>query len=347
MATALRRPVGHDERLSIVDHLDELRSRLIVSVVAIAIAFGVCLWQNSPLIEVVNDPLASETERNVEAGEGPLGQVAITQRALRAQVAANAELARTLAEPAAGLPSATRERLAEQARALERSVSALPLKVEGNKPVTLGVGEPFMTTLTISFMFALLFAMPFVLWQAYAFVLPAFSPQERRAATSMLAMVPVLFVAGVLFGYFAVLPAAVAFLQGFNSDEFNVLVQARDYLRFALMTLITLGLVFQTPVGILLLVRLGVVSVAQLRRNRRYAIVVCAIIAMLLPGTDPVTMLLCLAPLLVLYEGSILLASLFGGSPDRGVDADDPWALEDDFEDLDEAEPETSRDAAR
>jgi sec-independent protein translocase protein TatC len=140
-------------------------------------------------------------------------------------------------------------------------------------------------------------------------VLPAFSPRERKVALPMMLSIPFLFIAGVVFGYLVVLPAAVKFLQNFNSDQFNILVQARDYYRFVAVTLGILGLVFQIPVGVLALVRSGVVTVAQLRKNRRIAIVLAAVVAAIAPG-DVVTMLLEMTPIVVLYELSILLAAL-------------------------------------
>jgi sec-independent protein translocase protein TatC len=123
-------------------------------------------------------------------------------------------------------------------------------------------------------------------------------------------MVPFLFYAGIVFAYFLVLPAAVNFLQNFNDDNFDILLQARDYYKFAVMLLAAMGVLFQLPVVILGVTRMGILSVAQLRKGRRYAIVVIAVVAMLLPGTDPVTMLSLMLPMIVLYEGSILLASL-------------------------------------
>ena len=119
---------------------------------------------------------------------------------------------------------------------------------------------------------------------------------------------PFLFVAGVVFGYYVVLPPAIKFLQSFNTSSFDVLVQAKPYYTFVTLTLLSLGIVFQLPVAILGLTRTGLVTTAQLRRNRRYAIVVIAVIAMLLPGTDPVTTLIEMVPLVILYELSILLA---------------------------------------
>jgi sec-independent protein translocase protein TatC len=318
-ATALRAPVGHDDRLSLVDHLDELRSRLIICVAALVVAFGICLWQNGPLLSVVNHPLDVETHKAVEKGHGPLGEIAVTQKSLRQLAQADRALAAELVKPGSGLSPAARAAMRDRLAALDRTIAALPQQISGNKPVTLGVGEPFSTTLMVAGMFSLLLAMPLILYQLYAFVVPAFTAQERRVAVPLLSMVPVLFIAGVAFGYFLVLPAAVRFLQNFNSDEFNVLVQARDYYRFTALTLLATGIVFQIPVGILSLTRLGVITVSQLRRNRRYAIVIIAVIAMLLPGTDPVSMLIMMAPLVVLFELSILLASIFASKEREDV----------------------------
>ena len=143
--------------------------------------------------------------------------------------------------------------------------------------MTLGPGEPFSATFTVAFYFALLIAMPLILYQLYAFVLPAFSPAERRVALPLMSMIPVLFIIGVAFGYFVVLPAAVRFLQNFNSDQFNILLQARDYYKFAVLSLAASGLVFQLPVAILALTRLGIVTPQFLTRNWRYAIVLLTV----------------------------------------------------------------------
>ena len=123
--------------------------------------------------------------------------------------------------------------------------------------MTLGLTEPFTQTLTVAGYFAVLFALPIILFQAYAFLLPAFSPRDRRSALPLLAMVPVLFVMGVAFAYVLVLPAAVGFLQGFNQGQFDALVQARPYYGFTITTMAVMGLLFQIPVGVLALTRLG------------------------------------------------------------------------------------------
>ena len=123
-------------------------------------------------------------------------------------------------------------------------------------------------------------------------------------------MVPFLFISGVVFAYYAVLPNAIDFLQNFNDDNFDILIQARDYYKFSILLLMVMGLCFQVPIGMIAVTRVGIVTTPQLRKHRRYAILVIAVLAMLLPGQDPVTMLSMMIPLLVLYEGSILLCSV-------------------------------------
>jgi sec-independent protein translocase protein TatC len=309
MATTIR-AIGHEDRLSLVDHLDELRTRLIVSAIALAIAFGFCLWQNHELLHLINEPLNKQTQKQVEKGNGPLGQTALAQQGVLKVAHDTQAIVLALSAPSSGLPAATRAQLAREIPSLQAAVAKIPKVPEGNKPVTLGIGEPFTTTITVSLFFALIISLPIILFELYGFVLPAFSPRERRIALPLLAAIPFLFVIGVAFGYFVVLPAAVRFFQNFNSGEFNVLVQASQYYKFAATILLAMGLVFQVPVAILGATRVGIVTPKQLRHNRRYAILACAAVAAFLPG-DAVTLLLETVPLYILYEISILLASFF------------------------------------
>jgi sec-independent protein translocase protein TatC len=235
------RTARFDERLTLVEHLDELRTRIIACVAVLVVAVGLCFWQNHHLLHLINAPLPAD-----------------------------------------------------------------------KKPFTFGVTEPFLSTLKVSVYAGIILALPVILYQAYAFLLPALSPVERRVIVPFLVLVPLLFIAGVVFGYLVVLPAALKFLLHFNNDQFRIQVRASEYYGFVTMTLLAMGVVFQVPMGILALTRLGIVSIAQLRKNRRYAYFVLAVVAMLLPGTDPVTMLVELAPLIVLYELSIVLARIFG-----------------------------------
>jgi sec-independent protein translocase protein TatC len=309
MARAIR-TIGHEDRLSLVEHLDELRARLIVCAIALGLAFGLCFWQNHRLLSFINHPLERETAGAVAHGRGPLGQTTITQQALLRMSKLLEQQVAILSAPHSGLHNDARARIAALDAQYTLAVAKLPRTPGGDRPVTLGIGEPFTQTVTVAFYFAVLLALPVILYELYGFVLPAFSPTERAVATPLMAAIPTLFVAGLAFGYFVVLPAAVRFLQNFNSTSFNVLVQASTYYRFAALTLLAMGLVFQVPVGVLATVRAGVVTPRQLRRHRRYAIVLAAVIAALLPG-DAITMVLETLPLIVLYELSILVAAFF------------------------------------
>jgi sec-independent protein translocase protein TatC len=310
MATAIR-PIGHEERLSLVDHLDELRTRLMIGAAALAIAFGFCLWQNHALLHLINAPLDKQTEKQVAKGNGPLGQTALAQQGVLKVAHDTESIVAALSAPGSGLSSATRSQLSAVIPRLKADVAKIPRKPEGNKPVTLGIGEPFTTTLTVTLLFALIVSLPVILFELYGFVLPALNPNERRIAVPLLTAIPFLFAIGVVFGYFVVLPAAVRFFQNFNSGEFNVLVQANQYYKFAATVLLAMGLVFQVPVAILAATRIGIVTPQQLRKNRRYAIVACAAVAAFLPG-DAITLILETVPLYVLYEASILLAAIVG-----------------------------------
>ena len=306
MATRLR-PIGHDERLSLVDHLDELRKRLIFSVIVFTVFFGLCLWQNDAVLDVMERPSNQALERVSSDAGDPLEQTAVYQTQQRKAWLQLAALARrqALEENDPEL-----RRLLQTAAATMRDTAAATPSGVSRRPVTLGVGEPFAVTIKVSAYAALLLSLPILLWQLYAFLLPAFSPRERQVALPLMLAVPFLFLAGVVFAYLVVLPRAIDFLQNFNDDQFDILLQARDYYRFSILLLIVMGLLFQIPVAILGATRMGIVSVDQLRRNRRYALLVIAVLAMLLPGTDPITMIVSMLPLALLYEGSILFAAL-------------------------------------
>lgn len=239
---ARMRPVSHEDQLTLVEHLDELRTRIVVCIVVLGVALALCFWQNHLLLEIASGPLPSDHD----------------------------------------------------------------------KLLTFGVTEAFTTTFTVATYGALILSMPVLLYQLYAYVLPAFSDRERRTILPILICAPILFLAGVAFAYFVVMPPAVEFLLGFNDTQFNVQVRARDYYSFFSTTLLAGGIVFQLPLAILAVTRLGIVSVQQLSRNRRYAYLIIAVLAAALPGIDPVSMLIEMVPLLVLFELSILIARAFG-----------------------------------
>ena len=360
------RPIDHEDRLSIVDHLDELRNRLIVCVVAFFIAFAFCYWQNAAVLEILNEPLEQSQQGQ---GNDPLEQTAefdeALERLLRKLKPALEETGTALDELGDDMdvPRATRESLEEAAallgvtaRELSDTIAEVP-ENRGRRPVTLGVAEPFVATFTVAGYAALLLSLPLILWQAYAFLLPAFDRRERRVALPLMAMVPVLFLLGVVFAYFVALPRAVDFLQNFNDDEFDILIQAKDYYRFVILFLALMGLVFQIPVGVLAMTRTGLVTARGLWERQGYVILGIAVVAAVAtPTPDPVTMIITMLPLVVLYWLSIGLAWIFRprGSSERGrwdmnwdEDEDDADEGPDDDDPGGQLEADASGDSAR
>lgn len=226
MAKVLR-PIGHEDRLSIVDHLDELRSRLMVGGIAVVVAFGVCFWQNHALLKVLNRALPATPATSANHISGLAGDSVKEARDLSQASSYLRQLS------ASGTQSAhDRALFAGAANAIGAAAKSLPQSTAKRLPITIGVGEPFTTTLTVAAYFALLFALPVLIYEGYAFVIPALKPEERRAALPVMAVAPALFIAGVAFAYAIVLPPAVHFLQGYNSQSFDILVQAKTYYTF-------------------------------------------------------------------------------------------------------------------
>jgi sec-independent protein translocase protein TatC len=237
----LPRRLGHEETAGLVDHLGELRTRLVVILVALAAGFGVAYGFHHQLIDWLNQPL-------------PEGR---------------------------------------------------------RKPLTLGVAEPFVTSLKVSFCAGFALALPIVLWQVWAFLAPAFRKSTERVLVGFVAFASLLFAGGVAFGYEIALPAAVRFLTNYDSEIYNIQIRASSYYSFAVLVLLSVGIVFELPIFMLTLVRLGITSSARLRRNRRIGYVAMAALAVALPGVNPVTTAFEMAPLMALYEASIWLAVFF------------------------------------
>jgi sec-independent protein translocase protein TatC len=295
------RPIGHEDRLSVVDHLDELRSRMISAGIFVVIVFAVCFWQNQALLNIVNKPLAQVTAHSDGLSGVSRNQVSERHGWQLVEQGALA-LARS-----PQLSAGNRSAALEMYRGAAEAVKALPKRALHDKPVTLNVGEPFTTTVMVVLYFALMFSLPVLLYQIYAFVIPALSPNEQRVARPVMLIAPALFIGGVIFTYFLVLPPAVKFLQGYNSTQYNSLVQAQPYYKFELLTMVGIGLAFQVPLILLALQRAGIVTGSTLTGNWRYAIVIISVIVAILPGVDPVTMAFEMLPMVLLYLASIVL----------------------------------------
>jgi sec-independent protein translocase protein TatC len=298
------RPIGHEDRLSIIDHLDELRTRLFICGGVILVVFCLCFWQNAHLLTILNRALPDSAKTGL--GAQPHEDANLHHAMAKLQVDLQA-LSAGLAD-SKGVTHATVVAAQHAAQAAGEAKRALPKKAsQQEKPLTIGVGEAFTTTLTVVAYFTLLISLPVILYQLYAFIIPALSRDERRIALPAMLAAPILFIAGVVFTYFAVLPPAVHFLQGYNSTHFQNLVQASSYYKFELLIMLALGAAFQVPLVLLGLQKLGVITARTLTVNWRYAVVLIAVIGAALPAVDPVTTALECAPLLLLYLVSIVM----------------------------------------
>jgi len=173
---------------------------------------------------------------------------------------------------------------------------------------TFAIGEAFMTVLWISLYFGILLAFPVILWQAWAFFIPAFNHAHAAMIRLFTILAAFLMVAGVVFGYYLVLPAAAHFLTNYDSDQLDLIVQAKPFISFAVAVLFAMGLVFELPLFVVGLTRMGILTTEKLRKNRRIGYFIVACLAVALPGVDPVTTTLEAIPLMVLYELSIWLS---------------------------------------
>ncbi|GAB4242537.1 MAG: hypothetical protein Kow00129_01100 [Thermoleophilia bacterium] len=244
MATGSERMVGTEaERMTVVEHLTELRRRLILALLALGLGVVVAFIFQNPIFEILKAPL--DRAPGVEA-----------------------------------------------------------------RLITLSPAEPFMTVLKVSVVAGLLLALPVVLWQFWAFVMPALYESERKRVLPYAAFTTLLFLAGVAFGYFVVLPVGLAFLVGYGGDIFAQELRASEYINFVSMFLLAFGVVFEMPAMLLLLASAGLVNHVILKRVRKYALLGIAVIAMILTPADPFSMLLMMGPLYLLYELGIILTLL-------------------------------------
>jgi sec-independent protein translocase protein TatC len=235
----LPRRLSPGEEATLVEHLDELRTRLIISLSAVAVAFVVAYVFHERLIEWLREPLPDDKHL-----------------------------------------------------------------------VTLGVTEPFTTSVKVSFYAALALALPVLLWQLWSFLAPAMEESTQRIVAVFVAISTALFAAGLAFGYFVLMPKAIQFLTGYDSNLYEIQVRASYYFSFVAVMLFAVALFFELPIFILALVRLGVVNSSQLRRNRRYLVVAAVALAVALPTADPVSLVLETVPLLILLESSIWAAAI-------------------------------------
>jgi sec-independent protein translocase protein TatC len=264
----LPRRLGHDESVTLVEHLDEFRSRLIVCLLAVVGAFALTYAFRHTIIGWLNAPLPD-------------------------------------ANP----------------------------KLPGKQPfevTTFSPAEPYTTSFTVAFYAAIGLVIPVIVWQLWAFMAPAIEDKSQRVVMRLVAAATVLLALGMAFAYWVVLPNGIHFLLNFDSDLYNVQLRAKDYYSFAITMIVAVGVIFEMPIFILGLVRLGILSSSTLRKNRRIGFGIAIIAVVLLPGVDFVSMALQALPILALFEASIWIAAFFEkrwrkqgviGAPLAGTDA--------------------------
>ncbi|HET8893722.1 MAG TPA: twin-arginine translocase subunit TatC [Gaiellaceae bacterium] len=185
-----------------------------------------------------------------------------------------------------------------------------PLPADRRHLFTLGVTEPFTVTIMVSVYAGFLLALPVTLWQVWSFFAPAFDPASERRVLGLVTFATALGAGGLAFGYWILLPRALRYLTHYEDKHFTHIIQAKSYYTFTSTVLLGIVVVFELPLVVLGLVQLGVLTSARLRKSRRMGYFIVAVIALGLPGPDPVTTALELLPMWVLFEGSIWLAVL-------------------------------------
>jgi sec-independent protein translocase protein TatC len=236
----LPRRLSHGEEATLVEHLGELRARLVISLVAVGVGFGFAYAFHERIVEWLVDPLPADKQL-----------------------------------------------------------------------VTLGVTEPFFTSLKVSFWAGVALALPIVLYQFWSFLAPAVEEHTQRVVSLFVVFATALFAGGIAFGYFVVLPKALTFLTSYDDNLYDIQIRASYYYNFVLVALLGMALMFEMPIFLLALVRLQVLSADRLRRNRRVGIFLVVLVAVLLPTVDPVSLAFEAIPLLILFELSIWLAVFF------------------------------------
>ncbi|MFC1515850.1 twin-arginine translocase subunit TatC [Thermodesulfobacteriota bacterium] len=194
----------------------------------------------------------------------------------------------------------------------------------GETLIFTGLPEAFFTYLKVAFLAGLILASPVIIYQFWMFVAPGLYEKERGLLVPIVFLSTLFFVGGALFGYFIVFPFGFKFFLGFATDVIKPFPSMREYLSFSSKLLLAFGLVFELPLIITFLAKLGIVNVPFLKKNRKYAILLFFVCAAIITPPDVVTQIMMALPLMVLYEISILGARMFGKKPAEEVHETEP-----------------------
>jgi sec-independent protein translocase protein TatC len=329
-------------QMSFLEHLDELRKRLIRSAAFVFIAFFACWWVSDYVYNFLARPvrvaLANAQRRQLPLG-GLTGNEAVqplssakendTGRYVFAETTklgasvipvGTSVMARVTRDAEGQLGLFTDEPLFAGNTIIPKGVR-LPFDVNARPDALPGIDdrlivntaiEPFSLYVKVSLYAALCLSVPFLLWQIWAFVSPGLYPHERSYALPFIALSSIAFVLGAAFAYYVIFPPAAAYLLGLGQD-FRLLLKADDYFDFIILIMLGMGLVFQMPAITYVLSRIGIVTAGWLVRVWKVSLIVILVAAAVLsPTNDIPNMMLFAAPMLVLYVVSIFIAWMFG-----------------------------------
>ncbi|MGB9616369.1 MAG: twin-arginine translocase subunit TatC [Desulfomonilaceae bacterium] len=233
--------VVEEERMSFLEHLEELRSRLIRAAIAIGIGFGVCIAFGERVFSIFAAPITKLLPKN----------------------------------------------------------SSL---------VFTSLPDPFFVYLKVAFITGIFLALPYVLYQVWLFVRPGLLEKEKKLAVPFIVVSTLLFYLGAVFAYFIVFPAAFQFFLSYETAELKPMISIKDYVSLVMLLMLAFGVIFETPIVIVVLGLLGIVDSSLLKKGRRYFIVLAFIIAAILtPTPDVINQTLMAIPLIIFYELGIYL----------------------------------------
>ncbi len=329
-------------QMSFLEHLDELRRRLIRSILFVFIAASVCWFVSDRIYSFLAIPVEralAEAQRRQLPIAGQSGNETIssitslkendtgryvfgeeTKLGTSLIPAGASVMARVVKNAQGQLELFTDEALYAGNKVIPKGVK-LPTELGSSEPAFSGLNdklivtsalEPFALYVKVSLYAAVALSVPFLLWQIWAFVSPGLYPHERAYVTPFISLSSISFVLGAAFAYYVLFPPAARYLLGLGSD-FRLLLKADDYFDFIIIVMLGMGVVFQMPAIAYVLARIGLITARLLIKIWRVSLIVILIAAAVLsPTNDIPNMLLFAAPMLVLYVVSIFVAWIFG-----------------------------------
>ncbi|MCJ2162957.1 MULTISPECIES: twin-arginine translocase subunit TatC [unclassified Pseudodesulfovibrio] len=289
---------GH---MSLLDHLGELRIRLTRSFIAIAIGMVACYSFAEQMFNILMEPMLKVFQQ--QAAKNPMLTPGFYE-----------DLGRALGAVLAEKGFQHTEQLPLFMEGLQKSL--MQLAQEGHFQYTYPA-EAFFSHILISIVAGLFLVSPYVFAQIWGFIAPGLYEHERKWMIPMAVISALFFTTGALFGYFVVFPFGFEFFAGFATEGIQFTPKLNEYLSFCLKLLFAFGFVFELPLFIFFLARLGMVSSAGLRKKRKYAILIGFVVAAILTPPDPFTQCLMAGPLIILYELGIWVAYFFGKKEKR------------------------------